>query len=84
MPEIQYAHVNEKGEVVLPPQVARELGSTPGDEIQIEPNGYGYHVHPSIHQLKRVYVETNMQSQLQHMPAQCLACAVWSDVGGNF
>lgn len=57
MAKLQYAHVNERGEIILPPHLASELGLTPGDEIRVEPNGQGLHFHPSITTVKRVYVE---------------------------
>lgn len=64
MAKIHYARINEQGEVVLPPQVAKDLGIAPGDELRIESNGRGAHLHPSIHRLKRVYVEVTNQCNL--------------------
>lgn len=64
MTKIQYARVNQNGEVILPSQTARELGFSPGDEIRIEPNENGIHLHPSIHTLKRVYVEATNKCNL--------------------
>ena len=74
MAKIQYAHVNERGEIILPPHLASELGLTPGDEIQVEPNGHGLHIHPSITTLKRVYVEITNKCNLN-----CSTCMrnVW-------
>ena len=64
MAKIHYARVNDRGELVLPSHFARKLGITPGDEIRIEPNGHGAHLHPSVHDLKRVYVEVTNKCNL--------------------
>jgi MoaA/NifB/PqqE/SkfB family radical SAM enzyme len=74
MAKVHYARVNDRGELVLPPHFARELGVTPGDEIRIEPNGHGAYLHPSIHDLKRVYVEVTNKCNLN-----CSTCMrnVW-------
>src|SRR5512141_1545499 len=74
MAKIHYAKVNDRGELVLPPQFARDLGIAPGDEIRMEPNGYGVYLHPSIHDLKRVYVEVTNKCNLN-----CSTCMrnVW-------
>lgn len=74
MTKIHYARVNEQKEIVLPPHFAGELGIAPGDEIRIEPNGRGLYVHPSIHTLKRVYVEVTNKCNLN-----CSTCMrnVW-------
>lgn len=74
MAKLQYAHVNERGEIILPHHLASELGLTPGDEIRVEPNGQGLHIHPSITTLKRVYVEVTNKCNLN-----CATCMrnVW-------
>lgn len=64
MAKIHYARVNTHNEVILPSHFARELGLTPGDEIRIEANGLGLHLRPSIHTLKRVYVEPTNRCNL--------------------
>ena len=64
MAKIQYARVNENKEIVLPPHLAKSLGISPGDEIRVEADGNGLHVHPSIHSLKRVYVEATNKCNL--------------------
>jgi MoaA/NifB/PqqE/SkfB family radical SAM enzyme len=64
MSKIHYAHVNERGELVLPARIAGELGLTPGAEIRVEPNGHGVYLHPSVHALKRVYVEATNKCNL--------------------
>src|SRR5574339_556120 len=74
MAKIHHARVNEHNEIVLPPHFASDLGLTPGDEIRIEANGRGVYVHPSIHSLKRVYVEVTNKCNLS-----CSTCMrnVW-------
>jgi MoaA/NifB/PqqE/SkfB family radical SAM enzyme len=74
MAKVQYVRVNDRGELVLPPHFARDLGIQPGDEIRIEPNGPGAYLHPSVHDLKRVYVEVTNKCNLS-----CSTCMrnVW-------
>ena len=80
MARIQYARVDKQGNIILPPQFARELGIAPGDEIRIEPNGHGTYLHPSIHHLKRVYVEVTNRCNLN-----CSTCMrnVWEAEYGH-
>ncbi len=74
MAKIQYAQVDEHGRIVLPSHLASELGIAPGDEIRVEPNGHGLHIHSSITTLKRVYVEVTNKCNLN-----CSTCMrnVW-------
>ena len=80
MAKTHYAKVNDRGELVLPPQFAADLGIAPGEEIRIEPNGHGVYLHPSIHDLKRVYVEVTNQCNLS-----CSTCMrnVWNVTYGH-
>src|SRR5512133_869959 len=80
MAKIHYAKVNDCGEIILPPQFARNLGMTPGDELRIEPNGHGAYLHPAIHALKRVYVEVTNRCNLS-----CSTCMrnVWDAKYGH-
>jgi MoaA/NifB/PqqE/SkfB family radical SAM enzyme len=64
MAKIQYARVNERKEIVLPPHLAKELGLAPGDIIRVELNSHGLYLHPSINTLKRVYVEVTNRCNL--------------------
>jgi MoaA/NifB/PqqE/SkfB family radical SAM enzyme len=80
MTKTRYAHVNEHGEIVLPPNVARDLDISPGDEIRIEPNGHGLQLKSPITKLKRVYMEITNRCNLN-----CSTCMrnVWeADYGG--
>ena len=64
MAKIQYARIDQNGEIILPAHLATELGISPGDEIRVEENSNGLHLRPSIHMLKRVYVEATNQCNL--------------------
>jgi len=74
MSKINYAQVDEHGNIILPPRLARDLGISPGDEIRVEPNGHGLCLRPSITALKRVYVEITNKCNLN-----CSTCMrnVW-------
>jgi MoaA/NifB/PqqE/SkfB family radical SAM enzyme len=74
MAKIQYARVNDNNEIVLPSHFIKELGISSGDEIRIEKNGHGVYLHPSIHTLKRVYIEVTNKCNLS-----CSTCMrnVW-------
>lgn len=80
MAKIHYARVNENNEIVLPPHFAKELGIASGDELRIEKNGHGVHLHPSIHMLKRVYIEVTNKCNLN-----CSTCMrnVWDAKFGS-
>ncbi len=80
MPKIQYAQVDQNGNIVLPPQIARELRISPGDEVRIEPNGHGVNLRSPLTALKRVYVEVTNRCNLN-----CATCMrnVWdANYGG--
>jgi len=74
MSKIQYAQVDEHGNIILPPSLARNLGISPGDEIRVEPNGHGLRLRSPITVLKRVYVEITNKCNLN-----CSTCMrnVW-------
>lgn len=64
MAKIHYARINERREISLPSHLARQLGLIPGDDIRVEINGSGLHLLPSVHTLKRVYVEATNKCNL--------------------
>jgi MoaA/NifB/PqqE/SkfB family radical SAM enzyme len=80
MPKINYAQIDEHGNIVLPPNLARDLGASPGDEIQVDQNGYGLRLRSPITALKRVYVEITNKCNLN-----CATCMrnVWDVQYGN-
>ncbi len=69
MSKTHYAQVDEHGNIVLPPKLARDLGISPGDQIRVDPNGQGLHLRPSITALKRIYVEITNKCNLN-----CATC----------
>jgi MoaA/NifB/PqqE/SkfB family radical SAM enzyme len=74
MSKIQHAQVDEHGNIILPPDLARELGILPGDEVRVEPNGHGLNLRSPLTTLKRVYVEITNKCNLN-----CATCMrnVW-------
>jgi MoaA/NifB/PqqE/SkfB family radical SAM enzyme len=80
MTKIQYAQVDESGNIILPPEIARKLGISPGSEVRIEPYGYGVNLHSSLTALKRVYVEITNRRNLN-----CATCMrnVWDAKYGS-
>ena len=64
MPKINYAQVDEHGNIILPPNLSRDLGISPGDEIRVDPNGHGLRLRSPITALKRVYVEITNKCNL--------------------
>jgi MoaA/NifB/PqqE/SkfB family radical SAM enzyme len=75
MAKIHYARVNENKQITLPPDLAKDLGLALNDEIRIEQNGLGLYLRPSIHTLKRVYIEVTNKCNLN-----CSTCMrnVWN------
>jgi MoaA/NifB/PqqE/SkfB family radical SAM enzyme len=74
MAKIQYAHVNGQKEIVLPDSLVKQLGIEPGDGLRIDLNGHGLHLRPSIHAIRRVYIEVTNKCNLN-----CSTCMrnVW-------
>jgi MoaA/NifB/PqqE/SkfB family radical SAM enzyme len=74
------AHVDEHGNLVLPPGQVQRLGLVPGDEVRLEPDGVGLRLLPSTSTLKRVYLEITNQCNLT-----CSTCMrnVWAADGGR-
>jgi MoaA/NifB/PqqE/SkfB family radical SAM enzyme len=64
MPENLYARVDENGNIILPPDVNRALGLTPGARLLVEANGHGFRLRPPITALRRVHVEATNQCNL--------------------
>jgi MoaA/NifB/PqqE/SkfB family radical SAM enzyme len=74
MTTTQYAQVDEQGRLILPPKLAEQLGLSPGDQLIIEPDGYGLHLRLPITSLRRVYLEITNRCNLN-----CSTCMrnVW-------
>ena len=80
MTTTRYAHINEHGEIVLPANLAQDLGISPGDEIRVEANGHDLYLKSPITKLRRVYVEITNRCNLN-----CSTCMrnVWdAEYGG--
>jgi len=75
MPKTQHAQVDEHGNIILPPELAQELGILPGDEVRVEQNGHGLNLRSPLTTLKRVYVEITNKCNLN-----CATCMrnVWN------
>lgn len=80
MTKIYNAQVNENSDITLPAHLLKELGIAPGDDLRIEKNGHGIYLRPSIHTLRRVYIEVTNKCNLN-----CSTCMrnVWEAKFGN-
>lgn len=80
MTKIYNAQVNENSDITLPTHLLKELGIAPGDDLRIEKNGHGIYLRPSIHTLRRVYIEVTNKCNLN-----CSTCMrnVWEAKFGN-
>jgi MoaA/NifB/PqqE/SkfB family radical SAM enzyme len=80
MPKAIYAHVDKHGNIILPSDLAGDLGISPGGEIRIEPNGHGLRLSPPITTLRRIYVEITNKCNLT-----CATCMrnVWNTKFGE-
>ena len=56
-PRTAWAHVDEEGRLVLPSQVAAELGLVPGAQMRLEPTRNGLRMHRPVTHLVKLYVE---------------------------
>lgn len=52
-----WAHVDEEGRLVLPPEVAARLGLVPGAQVRLEETKNGLKLHRPITHLAKVYIE---------------------------
>jgi AbrB family looped-hinge helix DNA binding protein len=68
-------HIDDQGRLILPPEVARRLGLTPGTKVTLEENENKISVSRPITSLHRVYVEVTNQCNLN-----CSTCMrnVWN------
>jgi MoaA/NifB/PqqE/SkfB family radical SAM enzyme len=68
-PRAEWAHVDEQGRLVLPPEVAAKLGLTPGAQVRIEASPNGLRLHRPVTHLAKVYVEPT-----DHCNLDCVTC----------
>ncbi len=52
-----WAHVDEQGRLVLPPEVAARLGLVPGAQVRLEDTANGLRLHRPVTHLAKVYIE---------------------------
>lgn len=68
-PTTEWAHVDEQGRLVLPPEAAARLGLTPGAEVRLEDVQNGLRLHRPVTHLSKVYVEPTIACNLD-----CVTC----------
>jgi MoaA/NifB/PqqE/SkfB family radical SAM enzyme len=61
--------VDDAGHLILPPELARQFGLTPGAKTRIESAGNDLRIHRPITHLKKVYIEPTNQCNLD-----CVTC----------
>lgn len=80
MTRFTYAHIDEQGRVILPVDLAKEWGLSPGDRMRVEPDGEGLHLRQPLTTLRRAYIELTNRCNLN-----CSTCMrnVWEvEYGG--
>ena len=55
--KVAWAHVDEQGRLVLPPEVAAQLGLVPGAQVRLEPTRNGLRLHRPVTHLAKLYIE---------------------------
>ena len=56
-PKVAWAQVDDQGHLVVPPEVAAQLGLVPGAQVRLEPGRNGLRLHRPVTHLARLYVE---------------------------
>ncbi|MEJ5224258.1 MAG: radical SAM protein, partial [Anaerolineales bacterium] len=77
---VEWIEVDEAGRLIIPPDVAREMGIIPGAQLRIEPANNGLKLHRPVTHLTKVYVEPTNACNLD-----CLTCfrQGWDDKLGK-
>ena len=72
--------VDAEGRLIVPPEVARRLGFTPGVTVHADLNGQGLQIRQTIHRLSKVYIEPTT-----HCNLTCRTCIrnVWDEPMGQ-
>lgn len=68
-PSTAWGEVDEQGRLILPPEVARAYGMTPGSRTRIVTDGGRLQLHRPVTQLTQVYVEPTNRCNIS-----CLTC----------
>jgi MoaA/NifB/PqqE/SkfB family radical SAM enzyme len=76
----QHVCVDEKGRLLVPPEVARQQGLTPGAQVSIDRRSVGLGLRPAINRLAKVYIEPTNRCNLD-----CRTCMrnVWDEPLGR-
>ena len=56
-PKVAWAHVDDQGHLVVPPQIAAQLGLVPGAQVRLEPGRNGVRLHRPVTHLAKLYIE---------------------------
>jgi MoaA/NifB/PqqE/SkfB family radical SAM enzyme len=56
-PKMAWAHVDEEGRLVLPPEAAAQLGLVAGARVRLEPTRNGLRLHRPVTHLAKLYIE---------------------------
>ena len=56
-PKVAWAHVDDQGRLVVPPEVATQLGLVPGARVRLEPERNGLRLHRPVTHLAKLYIE---------------------------
>ena len=56
-PKVAWAHVDDEGCLVVPPEVAAKLGFVAGAQVRLEPMRNGLRLHRPVTHLAKLYIE---------------------------
>lgn len=72
--------VDADGRLVLPPEVAEQMGIRPGAVVHVELDESGLYARPTIHRLSKIYIEPTT-----HCNLACRTCVrnVWDEPMGH-
>jgi MoaA/NifB/PqqE/SkfB family radical SAM enzyme len=64
-----WAEVDDKGRLVLPPEIATDFGLRPGARVRLDRGEHHFRVHRPVTQLNKVYIEPTVACNLD-----CITC----------
>jgi MoaA/NifB/PqqE/SkfB family radical SAM enzyme len=67
--QASFAEVDEQGRLILPPEIARQYGLTPGAKVRVDNENNVVRLHRPTSQLTRLYVEPT-----DHCNLDCVTC----------
>ena len=68
-PTTAWAEVDEQGQLILPPEVARQYGLNPGSRVRLDEGHNFVRMHRPVTQLTKVYIEPTVACNLD-----CITC----------